>query len=137
MANFVVNLFTSTSTLLSKYRKTQYTFSLSLPNYQPNNGKDTYKFSFFKRKPTSSLPPTLLNPNSPNGEVSSLFLLSKRRSGLSWSLCRFGTMVFFHFHFPTTNQILKKIHINSHFSKEKNRLPPFSLPPNFFKSKQP
>jgi len=41
MINFMVNLFTST--LLSKHRKTQYTFSLSLLNYQSNIEKDTHK----------------------------------------------------------------------------------------------
>ena len=49
----MVNFFTSSFTLLTKHRKIQYTFSLLLPNYQPNTGKDTHKFSFSKEnKPT-------------------------------------------------------------------------------------
>ena len=69
MINFVVNFFTSTSTLQTKLRKARYTFPLLLPNYQPNTRKNTHKVTFSKREktvlPTSSLPPTSLNPNSP------------------------------------------------------------------------
>ena len=62
-------------TLLTKHRKTQYTFPFLLPNYQPNTGKDTNKFSFSKRKKKLSshflTSPHFLESNQPRSEVSS------------------------------------------------------------------
>ena len=50
----MVNLSTSTFTLPTKHWKRHYTFPITLPNYHPNNRKETQILIFEKEKnPTS------------------------------------------------------------------------------------